>query len=124
MFDYILYSYVNPWRHAFDFKGVTSRIDYWSFIFIQLSIFFIGAKSLEALPANPEWIRKIFLYPFLLWMVGSVFVTMSCQVRRLRDATGSGWLWFLHLVPYLGTFVTFLMTLLPTKGSISLPSRF
>lgn len=57
----------------------------------------------------------IVLSVFGIYMLTLLIPSIAIMVRRLRDA-GYHWAFmFLLLIPYLGSFVIFILTLQPTK---------
>ncbi len=46
-------------------------------------------------------------------LVASVWVSVQITVQRLHDLGWSGWLWFLHLVPFVGSIFPILLVVLP-----------
>lgn len=73
--------YFAAWRRTFDFEGVASRTEFWSFWLITL-----------ALPL----VIWLFWWPIplaviLLGVATVILPILSVLVRRVRDATGSGW---------------------------------
>jgi hypothetical protein len=42
-----------------------------------------------------------------------VWVSVQITVQRLHDLGWSGWLWFLHLVPFVGSIFPILLMVLP-----------
>ena len=75
----------------FDYKGSTSRTDFWNFI--------LWGTLLNLLFRNIIFIQPITSLVFILINL----VGISCSVRRLRDINKS-WYWtLLALIPILGT---------------------
>ena len=105
-------SYTNAWKKAFDFKGRSSRKDYWFFqlftgilISVMLLIYFFINKSPLFYQINIEILYKfleISLIFFLLFLFGTAWVSIPLTVRRIRDV-GMRWYWiFFVLIPYIG----------------------
>ncbi|QLG95693.1 DUF805 domain-containing protein [Pseudomonas yamanorum] len=46
-------------------------------------------------------------------LVASIWVNVQITVQRLHDLGWSGWLWFLHLVPFVGSIFPILLVVLP-----------
>jgi len=46
-------------------------------------------------------------------LVAAVWVNVQITVQRLHDLGWSGWLWFLHLVPFVGSIFPILLIVLP-----------
>jgi uncharacterized membrane protein YhaH (DUF805 family) len=73
--------YLNAFRHCFDFKGRTSRKDYWMFVLFN----FVITIVLDFLPDSLEIFSS-------LYVVIIIIPYLSIEVRRLHDVNKSGWL--------------------------------
>lgn len=51
----------------------------------------------------------------LVLVIGFMVVSIQFTVQRLHDLGWSGWLWLLHLVPFVGTVFPFVLMALPGK---------
>ena len=102
--------YFDAWRKYFDFLGVATRSEYWSFTLINIVI----SVPLSLLAGSTEqdilaWARSGFsleasiipLIAYYGFILANLIPTVSLTVRRVRDATGSGWFVFL-IIPILG----------------------
>lgn len=95
----LVQAYLSAWRRAFDFQGVSTRTEYWSFALINWSVFVL---------VGPLFLGWMFggassLVLILLWCV-LVVPSLSVLIRRVRDATGSGWF---TLIPVAALGATF-----------------
>ena len=79
-------SYENFWRNFFNFKGTSSKSDFWWPVLIN-SLLFLFLKIVCDIFIDPA-IVSILLY---ILSMPIMFGTISCITRRLRDA---GYLWF------------------------------
>jgi len=108
-----------PWKKAFDYRGITSRKEFWYFQLIS-TVLFLVLNVTQNLITNFQYYAinsgseyeiyseilavlgqtiSIITFPFLL---GTVVVQCSIRVRRLRDISRK-WTWmFLHFIPILG----------------------
>ena len=90
------------WRKSFTYGGKATRAEYWWFYLINLVIniaIFIGPTS----SSNNPILAFIFLLGWV-YVVASIFPSISIIVRRLRDI-GKKWKWiFINLVPIIGGF--------------------
>lgn len=85
-----------------DFKGVSSRSEFWWFqLFIVLGL--VGTSALN--PALSTVWSVVLLVPYF-----------ASAVRRLRDAGFPWGLLFIGLVPVVGTIVVVVLWLQPTKS--------
>lgn len=108
------------------FSGRASRSEYWwlalAFVIVYAVLGGILALVLattgEPQPSGgvrgtgPEIVVLVIIGIFFLAII---IPSIAVTVRRLHDANFSGWLYLLHLVPYAGSFVIFILTLLPSK---------
>tara|TARA_B100000214_G_C23838294_1_gene567564 strand:- start:359 stop:742 length:384 start_codon:yes stop_codon:yes gene_type:complete len=109
--------FLDAWKRPFDFKGVTSRTDYWNFVLISWLINFAGKLLLDFLEIFTTYddqglidggIGAIIGVPVSLILVliglGSIPVSLSVFVRRIRD-TGKHWSWI--FVPIYNIYLLF-----------------
>tara|TARA_B100000886_G_C20288740_1_gene434454 strand:+ start:258 stop:761 length:504 start_codon:yes stop_codon:yes gene_type:complete len=118
----MLASYISAWKRSFDFKGKSTRKEYWQFIilnsivtFISYSLFLFSISFTNGLNSSFPVAISIPIYIFssigLLLFFGSIWVALPLTVRRIRDI-GMSWKWiFLVSVPYIGgVFVVIFLT--------------
>lgn len=95
------------------FEGRATRGEYWKFVLSQFVIILI----LESLLAGfgfaytstvGDIATLVVCLPFLL-------PSLAVQVRRLHDLNRSAWWLFLHLVPYAGSFVLFIFSIMKSN---------
>jgi uncharacterized membrane protein YhaH (DUF805 family) len=63
--------------------------------------------------ASPTTAVVIGFLVGIVALVASVCVSVQITVQRLHDLGWSGWLWFLHLVPFVGSIFPILLMVLP-----------
>ena len=100
----ILDAYLSAWRRMFDYRGVSTRQEYWVFVPLHWIILFPlhGFLSGAWIFETNAWTEALAASLLLLHGVPAFLASVSLTVRRVRDATGSGWFVFLMLVnPYL-----------------------
>ncbi len=93
-------SYKIFWTKAFDFKGRTTRSDFWlaylANVLVYLLLFIIMAGSGQV--ENPG----IFTAIYSLYAFAQIIPNISIAIRRVRDM-GKGWQWiFINLLPIVG----------------------
>jgi uncharacterized membrane protein YhaH (DUF805 family) len=89
-------AFTTAWRKSFTYGGKATRAEYWWFYLIDLVITFVVIIGLSANSFNP-----LFTLGWL-YVVASIFPSVSIVVRRLRDI-GKQWQWiFIGLVPFIG----------------------
>ncbi len=122
-------AYKKFWKGYVDFTGRSTRSDYWLnvlaqclvyllFSFLLILIMILGGDS-STYTSDPYSFQMILVYIVVLgigvYALASLVPSIAIMVRRLRD---SGYHWaliFLALIPYLGSFIIFILTLQPTK---------
>ena len=122
-------AYKKFWKGYVDFTGRSTRSDYWLnvlaqclallfFCFLLVLIRIAGGDSSAYTSDLSSWqMISIFVILFALgaYMLALLIPSIAIMVRRLRDG-GYHWAFmFLLLIPYLGGFVIFILTLQPTK---------
>ena len=122
-------AYKKFWKGYVDFKGRSTRSDYWLNVLAQCLVFLLFGFLLiliMILGGNPATytsdaysFQMILVYIVVLgigvYALASLVPSIAIIVRRLRDA-GYHWaLIFLSLIPYLCGFIIFILTLQPTK---------
>ena len=126
-------AYKKFWKGYVDFKGRSTRSDYWLnvlaqclvyllFSFLLILIMILGGDS-STYTSDPYSFQMILVYIVVLgigvYALASLVPSIAIIVRRLRDA-GYHWaLIFLSLSPYLGGFIIFILTLQPTKVEVA-----
>ena len=88
------------------FKGRTSRRDYWIFTLIHFLISFIMLMTFSVF--GLEYLSILFV----LYILFSFLPTISITVRRLHDIGKSGYFILVLLIPYIGIFWIFLLTII------------
>lgn len=121
--------FTTPLKRTFDFKGRTSRKEFWlyllclivAFIAVCFAVMTGTLASCAALLDDPGsqqgcgWIG-VFICIILGWL-GLPLMMISAGARRLHDSDKSGWWQLLCLVPSIGILVVAVLMLLPgTKG--------
>lgn len=113
-------SYLSAWRKSFDFKGKSTRKEYWQYLILN-SILFVFFFLVPFVVANfidfddfSVAISMLLLLIYsigLLLLLGSIWVALPLTVRRIRDV-GMSWKWiFFVSLPYIGSiFVLIFLT--------------
>ena len=101
-----------------DFSGRARRTEYWMFtlfnmIFTLLTLF-IGALLGTALfGASGTVIGSMGLY--VLYLIAIFIPGLSVFVRRLHDTENSGWMFFISLIPLIGSIWVFVLLIMDSK---------
>ncbi len=128
----LITAFIDAWKRPFDYKGVTTRKNYWfytlSLILINLVFDIIQGIFINlALASTSGFDEYTFASNFFLvinqifrifdsaFSLGALIVSPSIIVRRLRDA-GKKWQWiFLLLIPIVGWIWLIVLYCQPTK---------
>ena len=106
--------YIAAWRKAFDFRGVASRMEYWSFVLVNIAtVVFLTAGAVLAGDGTAQY----FGYAILVFIALTAIPFLSVSIRRFRDVTGTGWFVFLLPLLYPPTTGSVIGTLLGTSRS-------
>jgi uncharacterized membrane protein YhaH (DUF805 family) len=101
-----------------DFSGRARRTEYWMFtlfnmIFTLLTLF-IGALLGTALfGASGTIIGSMGLY--VLYLIAIFIPGLSVFVRRLHDTGNNGWMFFILLIPLIGSIWVFVLLIMDSK---------
>ena len=88
-------AFVSGWQRSFDYKGRSSRPDFWWFLLAN----FIALVILAILSGMAKSVGSTI---YVIYAIAQIFPSLSLTVRRLRDA-GKPWPWiFIQLVPFIG----------------------
>ena len=111
--------YFQAWRKYFDFLGVATRSEYWTFTLVNLAIHLLLAivTFSTGTVENDTFQPNIVVFAWIAFAVLTIVPALTVAIRRVRDATGTG-LWILiGLLAVIGNIVVLVMTLMPTKKS-------
>ena len=102
-------AYKHFWTKAFDFKGVSTRSQFWwSYLATTILYFALTIVSFIGYALN-EWIGTILSLLLGLFILGIIIPSISICIRRTRDA-GKAWPWiFINLVPFGGIYYIVLL---------------
>ena len=120
MNDYRSPNYFAAWRRTFDLFGDATRMEYWSFVLVNLGIVLLLVLVLLASAPQqptyaPEFSFSVVVYlALLIFVLATIIPGITVTIRRVRDATGSGWMTLLAFVPIIGGIIVLVITLLPT----------
>ncbi len=145
LFWIILYSqaftsFLNSLKKSFDVLGKTTRVDFWSFVAIEVLIFItLGLFSFVVIENGGEsqMIDTIFFgehsasaFPIaiaILYLFSSIIPSLSILIRRLRD-TNRNWAWIfilcIPIVQIVGLFLILAWTLEPSANKLSEENLF
>jgi len=98
-------------KKYFTIKGRATRAEYWWFqLFVHLLIF---APFLAIMPFVEESSGVVPIAIFVMLLIALLLCPNFCvTIRRLHDAGFSGWYYLVNFIPYVGSTVLFVMTLM------------
>jgi uncharacterized membrane protein YhaH (DUF805 family) len=96
-FKDLLENGLNVLKRFNDFKGRTSRKEFWRFV---IAAFLVGIITLGILSAIP-FLGKLFAIVATLFQLATIGLSLSVGIRRLHDVNKSGKL----MIPYLVGFI-------------------
>ena len=105
-------SYWQAWQRYFDFRGNSSRTDFWWFMFWHLFITLI--LIVIEISLQLEW-------PDAVYGLLSFVPMIAYIVRRLHDSGRSGWWGYVFFIPAIGPI--WLIILLAMKSTTSFSSK-
>lgn len=107
-----------------DGSGRARRKEYWYFVLFHLLILMGPIVLLTVIsgmageePSDPVALL-MGLFGIVVGLAYLFFVLpgIAVLIRRFHDVGLSGWLVLLGLIPYVGAFITFIITLLPSES--------
>ena len=88
-------AYKKLWTKGFDFRGRSTRPDYWWAALANLLVSY-GLLALGA------FVSEAFASLYYLYIFASFIPGLSLAIRRVNDA-GKSWTWiFINLIPLFG----------------------
>ncbi|WP_302171719.1 DUF805 domain-containing protein [uncultured Streptococcus sp.] len=119
-------AYKKFWKGYVDFKGRSTRSDYWFAYSAHVLIFFafylldavFERMAYETGSMDVFTISVILLLIFFAFGIAAVLPGIAITVRRLRDA-GYNWPYiFIPLIPFVGIFIFIFLLCQPTKVEV------
>lgn len=95
--------YILAFRRTFDFKGRSSRKEYWCFFGINWAVYFILTFFIVLADGDPDFgFLGVIL---LLYYIAAIIPMISLAVRRVHDTNRQ---WYYLLIPYFNIVLMFL----------------
>ncbi|MBT2375609.1 DUF805 domain-containing protein [Pseudomonas fluorescens] len=103
---------------VFTINGRIGRLRYlaWTLVLTVAMLAITGTLFVVGLgiaAVSPSTATVIGLLVGIAVFVAFFWVSVQITVQRLHDLGWSGWLWFLHLVPFVGSIFPILLVVLP-----------
>ncbi|AOO65599.1 DUF805 domain-containing protein [Sulfurospirillum halorespirans] len=93
--------YTAAFKKVFDFDGIASRREYWSFALVNFIVIIILSL-----------VSKILI---LIYALIVIVPSISLATRRLHDAGMSGWWQLITFIPYLGALILCVLLVYSSK---------
>ena len=97
--------YLKVLQNYFTFSGRARRSEYWYFVLFNC-IFTILAMVVDNILGTTFQIGDIpipYGYIYVLYALGLLIPGLAVMVRRLHDVGKSGWMFFVVLIPIIGS---------------------
>ena len=96
-------SYKRFWTKGFDFKGRSTRSEYWlGAVLANLIVYVLLLVIAGVTTVINENLGLFFNLIYILYALGQFIPSLSISIRRVRDM-GKGWQWiFINLIPIVG----------------------
>lgn len=116
---------------SFNGEGRARRKEYWSFVLFELIFFaagffalaiIAGATSGDYDPAYYDYASPAAAIGVLaLCVLVLIFIPagITVTIRRLHDIGLTGWFIFISLIPYLGSLILLIMSLIPSERRVN-----
>ncbi|TVT86760.1 DUF805 domain-containing protein [Pseudomonas sp. H3(2019)] len=97
---------------VFSLQGRIGRLRFlaWSLVALLIMGAIAGVFGLSLLSGNQIVLSTIVC---VVAFVAYLYINITISVQRLHDLGWSGWLWFLNLVPFIGSLFPFALAVLP-----------
>ena len=102
------------------FRGRARRKEYWGyFLFWTLGLVVLISAAL-AIDAgignlNNSGVPIVMVVVIVLFMFGTILPAIAMAIRRLHDIGLSGWLYLVVFIPYVGSLILFVFSVIPTQ---------
>tara|TARA_B100001287_G_scaffold10843_1_gene8341 strand:- start:207 stop:902 length:696 start_codon:yes stop_codon:yes gene_type:complete len=105
-----------------NFSGRARRKEYWMFslFFFLITVviyflfgllaFFIAGDLINFM--NIEWVPIVLGFSVIIYFLIHLIPSIAVTVRRLHDTGKSGWLYLLAFIPYIGSLIIFIFTVI------------
>ena len=115
--------YLKVMRYNYaNFSGRARRKEYWMFtlffflitvviyFLFALLAFFMAGDLINLM--NIEWVPVVLGFSTIIYFLIHLIPSIAVTVRRLHDTGKSGWLYLLTIIPYIGSLIIFIFTVI------------
>lgn len=100
-----------------NFRTRARRKEYWGFVlfwFVAALLVVLAGLALDALLDRLDEPVAVFALP-ALFLLATLIPGLAVTVRRMHDIGLSGWFSLVFLLPYVGSLILLVMTLMPSQ---------
>lgn len=94
------------WTRAFDYKGTSSRSEFWWGVLgnalIMIALLALLIISLTCFPAQINTFSVIMIVLFSLFCIVELLPSITLIIRRMHDIGRSGYFLFILFIPVIG----------------------
>ena len=95
-----------------NFNGRARRKEYWMFTLFFLLFALLAGFVIGILSAVGETVAMIAIILAVVWYLAHLVPSLAVTVRRLHDTGKSGWFYLLAIIPYIGSLIIFIFTVI------------
>ena len=95
-----------------NFNGRARRKEYWMFTLFFLLFALLAGFVIGILSAVGETAAMIAIILAVVWYLAHLVPSLAVTVRRLHDTGKSGWFYLLAIIPYIGSLIIFIFTVI------------
>ncbi len=99
-----------------DFNGRARRREYWSFFLVNIVIIIVLSVLAGILGAVADFLGLLGYGVYMLYSLAVLIPGLAVSVRRLHDTGKSGWFLLIALIPLVGLYLIYLMTVEGDRG--------
>ena len=98
-----------------NFNGRARRKEYWMFSLFFFIFFFIGLILAIILSSTNDILGGGFGIILIIFFLVHFIPSFAVTIRRFHDTGNSGWLYIVAFIPYIGSLIIFIITLLDSE---------
>ena len=105
-----------------NFSGRARRREYWMFslffFIICMGLLFLTTLLFLAMGdtvnyTSNEWVNEVLVGLWILFFVAHIIPGFALTIRRLHDIGKSGWWYLVAFIPYIGSLIIFIFSVMP-----------
>tara|TARA_Y100001933_G_scaffold61813_1_gene61992 strand:+ start:138 stop:509 length:372 start_codon:yes stop_codon:yes gene_type:complete len=95
-----------------NFNGRARRKEYWMFYLFLFLFALLAGFVLAILFELGESVATIAAILAVVWYLAHLVPALAVTVRRLHDTGKSGWFYLFAFIPYIGSLIIFIFTVI------------